>query len=161
WRKANPSLGVTVDEEVFALECEEARQSPAKENAFRRYLLNQWTEQAVRWLSMGRWDECAGPVDPAALSGRECYAGLDLSTPTDLSALVLLFPDGAGGYDLLPFFWAPGEGARQREKRDRVPYDAWIRRGLVRATEGDVIDYDVIRRDVNDLGKRFRIREIA
>ena len=119
WRKANPSFGVTVDAEQFAEDCREAKESPAKENSFRRYRLNQWTEQDVRWMSMEKWDACGGAVPK--LDGETCFAGLDLSSTTDVSALVLVFPDESG-YWVLPFFWVPEEGARQRERRDRVPY---------------------------------------
>ena len=144
--------------EQFAEDCCEAQESPAKENSFRRYRLNQWTEQDVRWLSMDKWDACAVPL--VNLDGRECFAGLDLSTTTDISALVLVFP-GEERYDVLPLFWVPQEGARQRERRDRVPYGQWIRDGHMEATPGEVVDYDVIRRRINELGKRFHIRQIA
>lgn len=158
WRKANPSFGVTVDAEQFAEDCREARESPAKENSFRRYRLNQWTEQDVRWLSLEKWDACGGSV--GQLEGRECFAGLDLSSTTDISALVLVFPEG-DRYDVLPFFWVPEEGARQRERRDRVPYLDWIRDGFIEATPGEVVDYDRIRRRINELQRSYRIRQVA
>lgn len=60
WAKANPSFGVTIKESEMAEACREAQQSPAKQNSFRRYRLNQWTEQDVRWLDLARWDECSG-----------------------------------------------------------------------------------------------------
>ena len=76
------------------------------------------------------------------------------------SALVLAFPIDNRLY-LLPYFWIPREGMRRRIERDRVPYDRWVADGLVEATDGDVIDYDVIRARINALGERFHIREIA
>jgi phage terminase large subunit-like protein len=158
WEKANPSFAVTIDTQQFAEDCREARESPAKENSFRRYRLNQWTEQATRWLSLEKWDACGAPVGD--LRGRMCYAGLDLSATTDISALVLAFPD-EDRYKVLPFFWVPEEGARRRERRDRVPYVAWIRQGHIEATPGEVIDYDRIRQRINELGKQYEIREIA
>jgi len=158
WRRANPSLGATISEEQFAEDCKEAQESAAKENSFRRYRLNQWTEQDVRWLSMEKWDACGAAL--AELDGRDCYAGLDLSTTTDISALVLVFPRD-GHYDVLPFFWVPEEGAHNRERRDRVPYTQWIRDGYIQATSGQVIDFDVIRRRINELGQRYSIRQIA
>jgi phage terminase large subunit-like protein len=159
WRQANPSLGVTISEDQFAEDCREAQESPAKENSFRRYRLNQWTEQDVRWLSMEKWDACGGAL--SSLDGKTCFAGLDLSTTTDISALVLVFPGEQDRYDVLPFFWVPEEGARTRERRDRVPYTHWIRDEHIQATSGQVIDYEVIRKHINDLEKRFRIRQIA
>jgi phage terminase large subunit-like protein len=158
WRKAHPNLSVSVKEEYFAAECERAQQLPAYENTFRRLLLNQWTEQDTRWLPMDQWDACAGELPD--LAGRACYAGLDLSTTTDISALVLAFPIGAKLH-LLPFFWVPGDNIATRARRDRVPYDVWVRAGLIEATEGNVVDYRVIRQRINELGQRYQIKEIA
>lgn len=158
WRKANPSFGVTIDAEQFAEDCREAQESPAKENSFRRYRLNQWTEQDVRWMSMQKWDACADEVGD--LSGRTCFAGLDLSSTTDVSALVLVFPND-DGYSVLPFFWVPEEGARQRERRDRVPYGDWVREEFMEATPGEVVDYDRIRNRINELGKQYYISQVA
>jgi len=151
-----------VGADQFAEDCREARESPAKENSFRRYRLNRWTEQEVRWLSMEKWDTCAAGTPD--LDGMVCFGGLDLSSTIDVSALVLVFPDDdlpagqAGVHYVLPFLWVPEEGARQRERRDRVPYVEWIRDGLIEATPGEVIDYDRIRRRVNELGERYDIR---
>jgi phage terminase large subunit-like protein len=89
-----------------------------------------------------------------------CYGGLDLASVRDLAAFVLLFPED-DKYKVLPFFWIPEETARIRSEKDRVPYDQWIKEGLIKATEGDVIDYDVIRRDINELADVYGIREIA
>jgi phage terminase large subunit-like protein len=158
WQSANPSLGITISVDQFAEDCREAQESPAKENSFRRYRLNQWTEQDVRWLNMEKWDACAAALPD--LDGRKCFAGLDLSSTTDISALVLVFlVDDI--YRVLPFFFVPEEGARLRERRDHVPYTQWIRQGLIRATPGEVVDYEVIRRKINELGQRYEIREIA
>jgi phage terminase large subunit-like protein len=162
WRKANPNLGVSVSLEYLERECKKAQETPAYENTFRRLHLNQRTETDTRAIQMERWDAIKDAVDEEALLSRECYGGLDLSMTTDLSAFVLLFPalDG-NGYDVLPFFWAPRENARLRERRDRVPYETWARQGHLKLTEGNVIDYDVIREDIGRLRDRFNIREIA
>ncbi|HVJ69662.1 MAG TPA: terminase TerL endonuclease subunit, partial [Caulifigura sp.] len=160
WRKANPSLGVTVQEDDMAQACKEAQESPLKENAFRRYRLNQWVTQETRWLSIDKWDACDGETKLEDLIGRECFVGIDLASTTDIAAAALLFPNETG-YDVLPFFWVPSESAAQREKTDRVPYRHWIKTGIIKATEGDVIDYDVIRADLNALNDTYRIREIG
>ncbi len=168
WAKANPNLGISVSEDFLAAECQKAQETPGKENSFRQLHLNQWTEQEVRWLSMERWDACHGLSEPTPLAdvedmlaGRDCFAGLDLASTTDVAALVLAFPEDDGGISLLPYFYIPADRARQREKRDRVPYTVWARQGFLTMTDGATIDYDVIRRDINELHKRFNIREIA
>jgi len=159
WKEANPSFGITVNADQFAEDCKEAQESPAKENSFRRYRLNQWTEQDVRWLNREKWDACDGTS--ADLDGKECYGGLDLSSTTDLSAFVLVFPGEDGKFDVLPFFWVPAEGAKRRERRDRVPYTQWIRDGFIEATPGEAIDYDRIRNRIKELGERYQIKSIA
>lgn len=158
WRKAHPGLGISVKEDYFAAECAKAQQMPTYENTFKRLLLNIWTEQDTRWLPMDAWDACGAELPD--LEGRTCYAGLDLSTTTDITALVLAFPIGSTVH-LLPFFWVPSEGIHKRAKRDRVPYDVWVKQGHIEATPGNVIDYDTIRARVNELAERFDIREIA
>jgi phage terminase large subunit-like protein len=75
WKKANPSLGITVGMDKVKAACESAKQNPAEENSFRQLRLNQWVKQAVRWMSMAKWDACAFPVDADSLSGRVCYGG--------------------------------------------------------------------------------------
>ncbi|MBI5289268.1 MAG: hypothetical protein HY873_09905, partial [Chloroflexi bacterium] len=95
------------------------------------------------------------------LRGRDCFAGLDLSTTTDVSALVMVFPDEDGGVTVLPKFWIPAENARTRERRDRVPYETWARQGLIEMTPGNVVDYDVIRQRIAEWREAFNIREVA
>lgn len=163
WKKANPSLGATIKLDYLEGECRRAREVPGYENTFKRLHLNVWTEQAVRWLPMEAWDECGGTVDSTALAGRSCFAGFDLSTTTDLTALVLYFPPEEDGEraKVLPFFWIPSDSLDKRVRRDHVPYDVWAREGLVTVTDGNVTDYDRIREDVRELAERYRIQEIA
>lgn len=160
WAKANPSLGNTLKLDYVATECQHARDIPGYENTFKRLQLNIWTEQATRWLGLDTWDACAGEVDLALLEGRDCFGGIDLSSTQDTTALALVFP-GPDGYDTLSWFWVPEESIRKRSERDRVPYDIWARDGFIEETEGNVVDYDIIRKRVNELGQRFHIKEIA
>ncbi len=163
WKKANPSLGITVGIDKVRDACESARQNPAEENAFRQLRLNQWVKQAVRWMPMEKWDACAFPVDPKSLEGRVCYGGLDLSSTTDITAFVLVFPpeDEEDKYSILPFFWIPEENVDLRVKRDHVNYDLWKQQGYLQTTEGNVVHYGFIESFIEELGTRYNIREIA
>ena len=163
WKKANPSLGITIGIDKVKAACESAKQNPAEENAFRQLRLNQWVKQAIRWMPMDKWDACAFPVDPEELEGRECYGGLDLSSTTDLSAFVLVFPPGEDDdkYIVLPHFWVPEETLDLRVKRDHVPYDLWLKQGLINVTEGNVIHYAYLEKVIEQLGERYNIREIG
>ncbi len=111
WKKANPSLGITIGMDKVQAACNSARQNPGEENAFRQLRLNQWVKQAVRWMPMEKWDKCAFAVNLEELEGRVCYGGLDLSSTTDITAFVLVFPptDEDDKYYVLPYFWIPEE----------------------------------------------------
>ena len=163
WYRANPSLGHTVDIGKVRNACLSARDNPAEENIFRQLRLNQWVKQSTRWMQMEKWDACAFPVDEGELLGRECYGGLDLSSSIDITAFVLVFPprDDTERYVFLPYFWIPEENMARRVRRDHVPYDVWEKQGFLETTEGDVIHYGFIESFIEDLGKRFHIKEIA
>ena len=163
WRKANPSLDITVGIDKVEAACNSAKQNPGEENSFRQLRLNQWVKQAVRWMPMEKWDACAFPVDEDELEGRVCYGGLDLSSTTDITAFVLVFPplDEDNKYIILPYFWVPEDTLDLRVRRDHVPYDVWERKGYVQTTEGNVVHYGYIEKFIERLGERFNIREIA
>jgi len=163
WKKANPSLGVTVGIDKVEAACESAKQNPGEENAFRQLRLNQWVKQAVRWMPMDKWDACAFPANEDRLEGRVCYGGLDLSSTTDITAFVLVFPpeDEDDKYAILPYFWIPEETLELRVRRDHVPYDVWEKQGYLMTTEGNVVHYGFIEKFIESLGERFNIREIA
>ena len=163
WYRANPSLDHTITIDKVRDAFRKAQETPADENQFRQLRLNQWVKQSVRWMPMDKWDECGGVVDPYALEGRACYAGLDLSSTSDLTALVLVFPPTSEDepYIALPFFWLPEETLSLRLRRDHVPYDQWAKRGYIQTTEGNVVHYGFIERFICELGERYDIREIA
>ena len=160
WFKANPNLQVSKKLEYMKQECDRAKSVAGYENTFKRLDLNIWTEQESRWLPIERWDECKGEVDAEKMFGMACYGGLDLASTTDIAAFVLVFPQENGNMKVLPFFWIPEEGARERGKKDKVPYVEWARDGYIYATEGNSIDYGEIRADIVHLSEIFDIQEI-
>ena len=160
WKLANPNLGVSIKPESLAEDCEKARQIPSEENNFRRYNLCQWVGSADKWLSSTAWANCGKQPLPD-LEGRSCYAGLDLASKIDLSALVLVFPLDDGEYAVIPYFWVPENGAIRRANKDHVPYPQWIKEGYLTATPGDTTDYEYIRQAVNELRNRYNIIELV
>lgn len=161
WHRANPALGDFRKIEEMRIAAREAAAMPEAENAFRRLYLNQWTEQAERWMPMHLWDACQASISRAALRGRPCFIGMDLSTTRDLTVIVAVFPDGSGGFDVLPQFFIPKDNIRERVQRDRVPYDQWAKDGHLVATEGNVVDYKYVRRTIQQWAEEFDVREIA
>ena len=176
WRRVNPGHGITVQHAAIAAECEKAKVEPRKLNDFLRFTLNRWVNAASAWMPVDWWDACAGPVLDDELQALSLAGGLDMSQKYDLTALVLTFKTPLTGASesidvigtdefgepvkrsislnyritTVPFFWIPLDTMREHEKNDRVPYSEWYRLGLIRATEGNVIDYDRIFRDIRD-----------
>lgn len=163
WRKANPNLGVSISLDYLRRECQRAQEVPSYENTFKRLHLNIRTQNDVRWLQLEKWDLCNDAASEEALAGRPCYGAMDLSTKTDLTAWGMLFPptEDDDQYRFLVRFFAPEDGARQRERRDRVPYLDWADKGFVHLTPGNVVDYDFIKQQVSEDAKRFDVREVA
>jgi len=160
WHKANPNLGISVKLDDLRVRCKRAQDMPSEQNTFLRLHLNMWTEQDTRWLRMDHWAQGNGSC-PIDLTGRECFGGLDLASTFDTTALVLLFPLDDGTYWVQPHFWIPEENARDREKRDRVPYMQWHKEGLLHTTHGNVTDFDTVRADIVNLCKKYNVRQIA
>lgn len=163
WKKANPSLEITIAEEKVVAACDSAKQNLAEENSFRQLRLNQWVKQAVRWMPMDKWDACSFKADEDSLRGRVCYGGPDLSSTTDLTSFVLVFPpeDEDDKFVILPYYWVPEDTLDLRVKRDHVNYDLWAKQGYIQTTEGNVVHYGFIEKFVEELGEKYNIREIA
>jgi phage terminase large subunit-like protein len=161
WALANPSLGEILDIDKIRDAYKKAKETPALENSFRRLRLNEWTTSDVKYIDMREWDACEEKFTYDELRGMECYAHLDLSSTTDLTALSLVFRLSDGTYRTLAYFWVPQENIADRARRDRVPYDLWSRAGLIEATPGNVIDYQAIIRRFDQVAKDFDIVEIG
>ena len=135
---------------------------PARLNGFLQKELNVWTQASTRWIDPDAWRRCnLGPVDQDAIAGRECWGGLDLSSTLDVTALAWVFPGEGGRWDVLCRMWVPEENVAERVKRDRAPYDVWIRDGWLRTTPGNVVDYEYIMAQARADLRRFKVREIA
>jgi phage terminase large subunit-like protein len=163
WIKANPGLDTILPRDYLRQMVSDALAMPAQENIVKRLNFCMWTEQSVRWIPMAIWDKGGQPFDVESLRGRLCYGGLDLARVNDLSAFVLVFPpqEEDEPFKCLAFFWIPDEDMVIRSQRDFVPYDVWVRQGLIHATEGNVTDFDVIHADIVELAGIYDIREIA
>lgn len=163
WYKANPSLGHTIAIERVREAYKNALENPAEENVFKQLRLNMWTNSTVVWIPEHIYDKGNSPIDIDSLTGRDCYAGLDLASTSDITAFVLVFPPRSEDekYIVLPFFWLPEDTLELRCRRDHVLYDVWERQGYIHTTEGNVIHYGFIERFIEDLGKKYHIKEIA
>lgn len=186
--KANPNLGVSIKIDELKEKCEKAKQIPAYQNAFRRYRLNEWLQQANRYLPMDAWNKCAAGLDLEELKGKEAIGGLDLANTIDIAAFCLLFPPDdlpievnaieeeegnakktaqidvdkiEGCFRVLPFFFVPEQNIAERGRNDNVPYETWVQQGLIETTPGNVIDYEFIKSRIISLSEVYKITQIG
>jgi phage terminase large subunit-like protein len=172
WAKANPNIGISLKPEFLDAECKRAQATPRLENDFKRYHLNLWVEQAVRWFPMRKWPEnTAAPSDrgfwrelPQRFLGgrRKAYLGLDLGSTSDITAAVWVFPaqDGSERVTMIPRFWVPVDKVEERDS-PRTPYRRWIDEGALLTTPGNVTDYDFIEQAICEDAARFGCAGIA
>lgn len=158
WRKAMPALGDFCSIEFIREEFARACHEPSFENTFRQLYLNQWTEQAERWISMDRWTACGTrALVEDDFDGRECFAGLDLAQSGDMAAFVRVFQEPSGAVSVLCRFYAPEQGKWQDEPQNRELYRAWAQQGALILTPGEEIDFDFIEKDVVEADERTPI----
>ena len=162
WHQANPALGTFRRIEHMRAEAEKASRVPAYQNTFKRLFLNIWTQQETRWMDIRDWDATAGVVDRDELRGLRCAAGLDMSSSIDITALVLVFKI-LSDFIIVPYFWIPEDNIKERVEKDRVPYDVWVREGIVEATPGNVIDERHVVQRIEQIidEDEFLIQEVA
>ncbi|HFI0265313.1 TPA: terminase large subunit [Streptococcus suis] len=163
WLKANPSLGHTIGIDRVRDAYQQALDNPAEENVFKQLRLNMWTSSSVAWIPEHVYAKGNDPIQYESLKGRSCYAGLDLSSTSDITAFVLVFPPRfeEENYIVMPFFWLPEDTLELRCRRDHVLYDVWERHGYIKTTEGNVVHYGFIEKFIEDLSKIYHIKEIA
>lgn len=170
WYQANPNLGVSVSRAFLEREAELAKHDASRENNFRMLYLNQWCSQSERHIPMRDWDETA-EIPMPDLSGAPCFIGVDLSSTIDLTAWVAAFPldslpgDGpdetATAVALVPRVYIPSERIEERERRDRVPYREWVKKGLVTATPGNSVDYEQVLSDLLHASELYDVRGVG
>jgi phage terminase large subunit-like protein len=163
WIKANPNLGVSIDIKELREVVNKAKGDPASLNGVQRLRLGIWTQTHETYIPMEDWMKCNEPVDLESLKGKPCFGGLDLSSTTDISAFILLFPPHGDRthWVTLPWFFLPEDNIEKRAKKDRVPYDVWQRQGLFTLTPGNVIDTQFIRVKIKELSSLYDIREVC
>lgn len=168
WRKASPNLGVSPTLRFVKDLWAKSRGNPRLEADFRRYYLNQWVGVAAHWIPLDKWD--AGAPDKKRwkriaeeMKGRKCFGALDLSSTSDLTCWLLLFPPEGDEtqWTVLPRIWVPAASIEKRSRDDRVPYDRWVAAGAITQTDGNTIDYPTIRAQVIADAEVYDIQSLA
>ena len=158
WKEANPALGAFRNVDDLAEQAKQAARMPSAENTFRNLCLNQRVSAVSPFISVGVWKSCAGAV--LDYGNAPVWCGLDLSSRTDLTALVIVGRI-AGVWHVRPHFWTPENGLAERCRRDRAPYDVWIRQGYLNTTPGSTVDYEFVAQDIGAILGELDVRAIA
>jgi phage terminase large subunit-like protein len=161
WLAANPAMGDFRSFDDVERQASQARLVPSKESAFRNLILNQRVSAVSRFINKAEWDLCKAPVDLSSLAGRECYGGLDLSGARDLTALVLVFPNDDGSYEVYCMFFMPEANIEERSNEDRVPYDLWAKQGFITLIPGSTIDPSFVADCLGNAAMTYDVRAVA
>ncbi len=161
WRKANPGLESGIIKlDYIKTECAKAQRMPSAEASFRMLHLNQWMSSEQKWISDRDWMKCDhGKFKLEDFRNVPCYAGLDLASVRDVTALVLLFVEDEK-YSVIPFFFTPKENAFIRSRRDGVDYLNWESQGHMDLTPGDVTDYDFVKKKIREIAEVVDLRQV-
>jgi phage terminase large subunit-like protein len=154
-RLANPAYDFFMNKSEVMSQANSAKRMPTSEAEFRNYILNQRIEARSPFISRSVWEENGEQPEP--LEGRVVFGGLDLSSVSDLSALVLVSEDG----DIHPTFWVPGDGLAEKSRADRVPYDLWHQAGYLETTPGRSIEYEFVAHRLREVFDLYDIKLLA
>lgn len=155
WAAANPAMGIFRSLADVVKQCKQAMDMPANEPEFRNLILNQRVEAVSPFVARSVWQ--SNGAAPGLASGLKVWAGLDLSSVNDLTSLEAV--DEEGGVHSA--FWLPEHGLVEKSRKDKVPYDLWVKQGHLNTTPGKAIEYEFVaeylrgffdRHDVQALG---------
>lgn len=147
-RQANPNYDVSVSGEFLQAQLKDAINNPRKQGHFKTKHLNLWVQARDAFINMQRWHECRGDVSLSAMRGLPCWMGLDLASKVDIAALEMLFELEPGRYARFGRYYLPEETVELPENQH---YRKWRDMGLLTVTDGNIIDFGVIRDNIVEL----------
>jgi len=158
WFDCNEALGKFLDLNEFRAQAMQARRLLNFRGKFQNLRLNMRIDAHTQFISDPVWMACDDPVDINALVGKPCVAGLDLSQTTDMTSLVVYWPESGA---VLPYFWLPAEGLYDRDKKEGGHYRAWREAGLLETTPGKAINFKAIIRRLAEIQAQFSLQLVA
>lgn len=158
-RAANPHFDDFMNKEEVFKQASDAKRMPSREAAYRNLILNQRVEARNPFVTRSVWEENGKPCEEFE-HGAGVFGGLDLSSVSDLTALVLVSPQGEG-FGVRSEFWLPESGLAEKSRNDRVPYDVWHEQGYLQTTPGASIEYEFIAAYLRDVFDKYNVRALA
>lgn len=160
WKEANPSLGTTITEKDFAADYADSLTAPTKTTSFLRYRLGVWAQADSRWFRGDSFAKCKADP-PVPLEGRPCVVGIDLASHMDMTAAAFLFKGEDGSWDAEMRYWCPEATIGERERRDNIPYSAWVRDGWLIPTPGVRLDHEYVANEILAVGQAHNLVRVG
>jgi phage terminase large subunit-like protein len=158
WYSCNEALGKFLDLNEFRAQAAQAKRLPSFRAKFENLRLNRRVDANVQFIADTDWMTCDQPLDMAALAGKPCYAGLDLSQTTDMTALTLYWPHNGA---VLPYFWLPEEGLFDRDRKEGGHYRTWRDMGLLETTPGKAINFAAIIKRLAEINVEYDLVKVS
>lgn len=157
-KQANPAYGDFLNAKSVKEMAEDARRMPSRESEYRNLVLNQRVDRNSPFVSRTVWERNGGEVRD--WKDAPVYAGLDLSSTSDLTGFVpMAWIEDA--WEVKPTFWLPHEGLAEKSRADRVPYDLWHEQGHLQTTPGRAIEYEWVAHWLYDFASSHNVQKIA
>ena len=155
WAAANPAMGKFRSISDIEKQCKQAQELPANEPEFKNLVLNMRVDATAPFVTGSVWKE--NGAAPGSIDGKRVWAGLDLSSVNDLTALEAVADDGG----VHSAFWLPSEGLKEKSRKDRVPYDLWEKQGVLNTTPGRAIEYEFVAEYLRGFFDRCNVQALA
>lgn len=146
WIKANPSMGETVSTKLLRNQLQQAKNmGGSRITEFKTKHCNLWVQSSKTWIEDKILMQCATD-DDVDLRGRKCWAGLDLASVSDMTALMLIFPIG-DQIHVRGHYFMPSDAINRALGNDSGHiYGKFQDLPNMHITDGNVTDYAAIRR---------------
>lgn len=156
WPKANPNIGITIDESYLAEAVAEAEGMPAAEADVMRLNFCVWVERKSNFIPSAVW--AAGVRAEPSLSGIVPCAAFDLGMTDDMSALAIAWRLAEEEYYAKVWYWM---AEAVRKKHAQLPWAVWEKQSRLTVTPGDVTDFLRVKKDIRDICRQHGVRRIG
>ena len=158
-KKANPNFGVSVSEEFLLNQLQVAKNNARKQSVFKTKHLNVWVGSREAYFNVERWQQSGdSSYKIEDYYGKRAYIGLDLASKVDIAALEILIRLGEKEFIRFGKYYLP-ESAIENSNNEH--YRGWVEEGYITVTDGEIIDYELIKTDILSLCSKFELAELA
>ena len=158
WAKANPMHGISVYQDAIKERCDQAKLKPAALNEFLCKTLNIYVSANTAWIDRQYWDDSIGEDRPEP---EAVFIGFDLAATRDLNAVCVLKRYSEEDYYAHFQFFLPEDGLELIPTHYRPIFDQAVRSGILKITEGNVMDDREISEYIKQQATLYNVKEVG